>query len=164
VKWVSADNRTARRVYIVQFRECRAEWQSRKLETVQRDVQIWAEENFASYRSAECGTEISKSKLAVIITSTTIVPSEARMSELKFVSWKEIFQKAIEESDRDKRAQLVQQADFAIFHRHQRLYNCDRHREELSAMNAATEALRVIRHAARELEKAGWPRYRAKSA
>lgn len=86
------------------------------------------------------------------------------MSELKFVSWKEIFQKAIEETDRDKRAQLVQQADFAIFHRHQQLYNCDRHREELSAMNAATEALRVIKHAARELEKAGWPRYRTKSA
>jgi hypothetical protein len=86
------------------------------------------------------------------------------MSELKFVSWKEIFQKAIEETDRDKQAQLVQQADFAIFHRHQQLYNCDRHREELSAMNAATEALRVIKHAFRELEKAGWPRYRAKSA
>jgi hypothetical protein len=133
-------------------------------ESVQRDVQIWAEESFASYRSAECGKEISKGKLAVIITLTTIVPSEARMSELKFVSWKEIFQKAIEETDRDKRAQLVQRADLAIFHRQQQLYNCDRYHEELSAMNAATEALRVMKHAARELEKSGWPRYRAKSA
>jgi hypothetical protein len=133
-------------------------------EAVQRDVHIWAEENFASYRSAQCGKEISISKLAVIITFTTIVPLEARMSELKFVSWKEIFQKAIEETDRDKRAQLVQQADLAIFHRQQQLYNCDRYREELSAMNAATEALRVIKHATRELEKAGWPRYRSKSA
>lgn len=131
---------------------------------VGRDVQIWAEENFASYRSAECGKEISKGKLAVIITFTTIVPSEARMSELKFVSWKEIFQKVIEETDRDKRAQLVQQADLAIFHRQQQLYNCDRYREELSAMNAATEALRVLKHAKRELEKSGWPLYRTKSA
>jgi hypothetical protein len=127
-------------------------------------VQIWAEENFASYRSAECGKEISKSKLGVIITFTTIVPSEARMSELKFVSWKEIFQKAIEETDRDKQAQLVQQADLAIFHRQQQLFNCERHREELSALNAATEALRVIKHAARVLEKSGWPQYRTKSA
>jgi hypothetical protein len=95
---------------------------------------------------------------------TTIVPSEARMSELKFVSWKEIFQKAIAETDRDKRAQLVQQADLAIFHRQQQLFNCERHREELSALNAATEALRVIKHAARALEKSGWPQYRTKSA
>jgi hypothetical protein len=86
------------------------------------------------------------------------------MSDLKFVSWKEIFQKAIEETDRDKRAQLVQQADLAIFHRQQQLFNCDRHREELSALNAATEALRVIKRSARVLEKSGWPRQRAKSA
>jgi hypothetical protein len=97
-------------------------------------------------------------------TFATIVQSEARMSELKFGSWKEIFQKAIEERDRDKQAQLVQQADLAIFHRQQQLFNCDRHREELSALNAANEALRVIKHAARELQKSGWPRYRAKSA
>jgi len=97
------------------------------------------------------GKESSDSLLAAIIKFPTIVQSEARMSELKFVSWKEIFQKAIEETDRDKRAQLVQQADLAIFHRKQQLFNCDRHREELSAMNAATEALRVVKHAAREL-------------
>ena len=86
------------------------------------------------------------------------------MSELKFVSWKEIFEKAIEETDRDKLAQLVQQADLAIFHRQHKLYNCDRYREELSAMNAATEAFRVIKHATRVLEKSGWPQYRTKSA
>jgi len=133
-------------------------------EAIQRDVQIWAEENFASYRFAECGKESSKSRLAVIITFTTIGPSEARMSELKFVSWKEIFQKAIEETDRAKRAQLAQQADLAIFYRQQQLYNCIQHREELTALNAATEALRVVKHASRELEKSVWPRFRAKSA
>jgi hypothetical protein len=86
------------------------------------------------------------------------------MSDLKFVSWKEIFQKAMEETDRAKQGQLVRQADLAIFHRQQKLYNCIQHREELSALNAATEALRVIKHSARELEKSVWPRYRAKSA
>jgi hypothetical protein len=86
------------------------------------------------------------------------------MSDLKFVSWKEIFQIAIEETDRAKQGQLVQQADLAIFHRQQKLYNCIQHREELRALNAATEALRVIKHSARGLEKSVWPRYHAKSA
>jgi|GEM_PF-4794539 hypothetical protein len=86
------------------------------------------------------------------------------MTDLKFVSWKEIFQKAVEEIDPQKQGQLVQQADLAIFHRQQKLYNCVQHREELSALNAATEALRLIKQTARQLEKTGWPRYRAKSA
>jgi len=93
-----------------------------------------------------------------------MVRSEAPISELKFVSWKEVFHKAIGETDHDQRAQLVQQADLAIFHRQQQLFSCDRHREELSALNAATEALRVIKHAARTLEKSGWRQYRTKSA
>jgi hypothetical protein len=86
------------------------------------------------------------------------------MSDLKFVSWKEIFQKAVDESDREKQSFLVQQADLAIFHRQQQLYNCAQHREELNAMNVATEALRVIKHSAREHEKTAWPRDRANSA
>jgi hypothetical protein len=86
------------------------------------------------------------------------------MSDLKFVSWKEVFQKAVEESDREKQNFLVQQADLAIFQRQQKLYNCAQHREELHALNAATEALRVIKHSGRKLEKTVWDRYRAKSA
>ena len=86
------------------------------------------------------------------------------MSDLKFVSWKEIFQRAVEETDREKQILLVQQADLAIFHRQQKLYNCAQHREELNAMNVATEALRAIKHSARKLEKTAWPRDRAKSA
>jgi hypothetical protein len=109
---------------------------------------------------APCGSSFFPNR----IISKRYVPSEARMSELKFVSWKEIFQKAVEETDRGKRAQLVQLADLAIFHRQQQLFNCDRHREELSALNAATEALRAIKHAARALEKSRWPHYRTKSA
>ena len=86
------------------------------------------------------------------------------MSDLKFVSWKEIFQKAVDETDREKQRQLVQQADLAIFHRQQQLYNCVQYRDELSALNAATEALRAIKHSARKHEKTAWPRDRAKSA
>jgi hypothetical protein len=86
------------------------------------------------------------------------------MSDLKFVSWKEIFQKAAEEGDREKQILLVQQADLAIFQRQQQLYNCVQHRDELSALNVATEALRVIKHSAREHGKTAWPRDRATSA
>jgi hypothetical protein len=71
------------------------------------------------------------------------------MSDLKSVSWKEIFQEAVDETDREKQSFLVQQADLAIFQRQQKLYNCVQHREELNAMNAATEALRLIKQAAR---------------
>ncbi len=35
------------------------------------------------------------------------------MSDLKFVSWKEIFQKAVEETDREKQGQLVPAADIS---------------------------------------------------
>ena len=86
------------------------------------------------------------------------------MSDLKFVSWKEIFQKAVDETDREKQRQLVQQADLAIFQRQQKLYNCIQYRVELNALNAATEALRAIKHSGREVEKTVWLRFRAKSA
>jgi hypothetical protein len=67
------------------------------------------------------------------------------MNDLRFVSWKEIFQKAMEETDRDRLAALVAEADLAIFHRQQKLYACPQHREELSAMNAASEALSLVK-------------------
>jgi hypothetical protein len=86
------------------------------------------------------------------------------MSDLKFVSWKEIFQKAVDETDREKQRQLVQQADLAIFQRQQKLYNCIQYREELNALNAATETLRAIKHKGREVENTVWLRFRSKSA
>ena len=69
------------------------------------------------------------------------------MSDLRFVSWKEVFQEAMEETDRDRLAMLVAEADLAIFHRQQKLYACPQHREELSAMNVASEALGVAKRA-----------------
>jgi hypothetical protein len=74
------------------------------------------------------------------------------MSDLHFASWKEVFVKAIEEKDRNKAAQLLHEADQAIFRRQQELGNSSLHREELSAIAVAIEALRVSRHALRRLD------------
>jgi hypothetical protein len=74
------------------------------------------------------------------------------MSNLHFASWKEVFVKAVEEKDRNQAAQLLHQADEAIFRRKQELGNSSLHREELSAIAVAIEALRVSHHALRRLD------------
>ena len=68
------------------------------------------------------------------------------MTDLKFVSWKEIFLEAVDEPDPEKLARVLPEAESAIFERQQELYNCPQHGEELSAMGIASEALRVIKH------------------
>jgi len=50
------------------------------------------------------------------------------MADLKFVSWKEIFLKALDESDRDKAAQLVHEADLAIYKRQRELGDSPLHK------------------------------------
>jgi hypothetical protein len=74
------------------------------------------------------------------------------MSDLHFASWKEVFVKALEEKDRNKAAELLRQADEAIFRRKQELDDSPLHREEMSAIAVAIEALRVSRHALRHLD------------
>jgi hypothetical protein len=74
------------------------------------------------------------------------------MSDLRFASWKEVFLMAMDEKDRNKAAQLLHQADQAIFRRQQELGNSSLHREELSDIAVAIEALRVSRHALRRLD------------
>ena len=75
------------------------------------------------------------------------------MSDLQFVSWKEVFLKAMEEKDTNKAAELLHQADLAVFRREQELDNSPLHREELSAIAVAIEALRVSRHALMSLDR-----------
>jgi hypothetical protein len=75
------------------------------------------------------------------------------MSDLHFVSWKEVFLKALEEKDRNKAAHLLHEADKAIFRRQQELHDSPLHREELSAIAVAIEALRVTRRALDALNK-----------
>jgi hypothetical protein len=68
------------------------------------------------------------------------------MTDLKSVSWKEILLKTLDETDPEKLAQLVPEAELAIFKRQQKLYNCPQHKEELNTMCIASEALRVVKH------------------
>jgi hypothetical protein len=67
------------------------------------------------------------------------------MGDIKFVSWKEIVLKTLDETDSEKLAQLVPEAELAIFRRQQELYNRSQGDEELSTMPIASEALRVIK-------------------
>jgi hypothetical protein len=67
------------------------------------------------------------------------------MQDLRSVSWKEIFEQALNESDREKLHRLVREAEVAIFPRREELGDSAEAREELSTMSVATEALRPIR-------------------
>jgi hypothetical protein len=77
---------------------------------------------------------------------TTSRWAEDSMSDIKFVSWKEILLKTLDETDPEKLARLVPEAELAMFKRHQELHNCPQDDEELSAMSVASEALRVVKH------------------
>ena len=67
------------------------------------------------------------------------------MSELKFVSWKEILLKTLDETDPEKLAQLVPEAELAMFKRELELRDSPQNSEELSTMCVASEALRVVK-------------------
>jgi hypothetical protein len=67
--------------------------------------------------------------------------------------WKEVFQQALDETDREKLNRLVRETEVAIFLRREELGDSAEAREELSTMSVATEALRVIR-----LQKLGGPK------
>ena len=67
------------------------------------------------------------------------------MSDITFVSWKEIFLKTLDETGPEKLAQLVPEAELAMFKRRQQLNESHQHREELSTMPIAAEALRVVK-------------------
>jgi hypothetical protein len=67
------------------------------------------------------------------------------MSDIKFVSWKEILLKTLDETDPEKLARLVPEAELAIFRRHQELCGSPQNSAELSTMPIASEALRVVK-------------------
>ena len=67
------------------------------------------------------------------------------MSDLKFVSWKEILLKTLDETDPEKLARLVPEAELAMFKRRQELNDTPQNSEELSTMPVASEALRVVK-------------------
>ena len=67
------------------------------------------------------------------------------MSDIKFVSWKEILLKTLDETDPEKLAQLVPEAELAMFKRKLELRDSPENSEELSTMCVASEALRVVK-------------------
>jgi hypothetical protein len=67
------------------------------------------------------------------------------LSDLKFVSWKEILLKTLDETDPEKLARLVPEAELAMFKRELELCDSPQNSEELSTMSVASEALRVVR-------------------
>jgi hypothetical protein len=67
------------------------------------------------------------------------------LSDLKFVSWKEVLLKTLDETDPEKLARLVPEAELAMFKRRQELPDSPQNSEELSTMAVASEALRVVK-------------------
>jgi hypothetical protein len=67
------------------------------------------------------------------------------MGDIKLVSWEEIFLKTMNETDPEKLAQLVPEAELAMFKRELELKNCAQKTEEMSTMCVASEALRVVK-------------------
>jgi hypothetical protein len=68
-----------------------------------------------------------------------------RMRELRPVLWQEAFIRAVDEPDRETLAQLIREAEFAIFFRRQQLENPADYRDEVRAMNLATLAMDSIK-------------------
>jgi hypothetical protein len=66
-------------------------------------------------------------------------------NDIKFVSWKEISLKILDETDPEKLAQLVPEAALAIFKRQQELDDSSQNGEEPSTMCVASEALHVVK-------------------
>jgi hypothetical protein len=67
------------------------------------------------------------------------------VSDANFVSWKEILMTTLDETDPEKLARLVPEAELAIFTRQHELIDSPQNSEELSTMCVASEALRVVK-------------------
>jgi len=67
------------------------------------------------------------------------------VTDLKFVSWEEVFLKTMNETDPQKLAQLVPKAELAMFKRELELHNSPQQTEEMSTMSIAFEALRIVK-------------------
>jgi hypothetical protein len=66
------------------------------------------------------------------------------MGDIKLAFWEEIFLKTVNETDPQKLAQLVPEAELAMFKRELELKDCAQKTEEMSTMCIASEALRVV--------------------
>ena len=76
------------------------------------------------------------------------------MGDIELVSWEVIFLKTVDETDPEKLARLVPEAELAMFKRELELCNRPERSEEWSTMFVASEALRVVK---RRITKPGVP-------
>jgi hypothetical protein len=77
---------------------------------------------------------------------------ETAMSDTSTISWKEAYEKALRETDKQKLGELVLSAEAAIFRRYQELAPSSNHHEERRSMNAASEQLLSLK-----VNRLGWP-------
>jgi hypothetical protein len=74
------------------------------------------------------------------------------MAEISTASWKEPYQQALHETDKQKLAEMVQAAEAAIFRRFQELTHSPDHHEERRALDQASDQLLSLK-----VNQLGWP-------
>jgi hypothetical protein len=67
-------------------------------------------------------------------------------------SWKEVYEKARQETDQQKLGELVLAAEAAIFRRYQEIAPSDNHHEERRSLKEATDYLLAVK-----VNELGWP-------
>jgi hypothetical protein len=67
------------------------------------------------------------------------------MGDIKVVTWEEVFLNTMNETDPQKLAHLVPEAELAMFRRELELHNSPQQTEEVSTMCVAFEALRILK-------------------
>jgi len=77
---------------------------------------------------------------------------ETAMSETGTTTWKEAYEKALRETDKQRLGELVLSAEAAIFRRYEELAPSSNHHEERRSMTAASEQLLSLK-----VNQLGWP-------
>jgi len=74
------------------------------------------------------------------------------MVESSTTSWKELYERTRQESDKQKLGELVLAAEAAIFRRYQEIASSANHHDERSSMKEATDYLLALK-----VNQLGWP-------
>jgi proteasome lid subunit RPN8/RPN11 len=74
------------------------------------------------------------------------------MVEIGTTSWKEIYERARQESDKEKLGELVLAAESAIYRRYQEIESSANHHDERRSMQDATDYLLALK-----VNQLGWP-------
>jgi hypothetical protein len=74
------------------------------------------------------------------------------MVESSTTSWKEVYERARQESNKQKLGELVLAAEAAIFRRYQEIASSANHQDERRSMKEATDYLLALK-----VNQLGWP-------